>query len=72
MAENSLASPFGGGALVRTLGRRGEKKTPLSQKSKIFASSPMGRAKAAFGGRLLDKLKFGSFTGKGTAGMAVP
>ena len=43
---------------MRTLGRRGEKKTPLSQKSKIFASSPMGRAKAAFGGRLLDKLKF--------------
>ena len=43
---------------MRTLGRRGEKKTPLSQKSEIFASSPMGRAKAAFGGRLLDKLKF--------------
>ena len=58
MAENPLAPPFGGGAPVRTLGRRGEKKTPLSQKSKIFASSPMGRAKAAFGGRLLVKLKF--------------
>ena len=32
--------------------------TPLSQKSQIFASSPKGRAKAAFGGRLPDKLQF--------------
>ena len=32
--------------------------SPLSQKSKIFASSPKGRAKAAFGGRLRGKLKF--------------
>jgi hypothetical protein len=31
---------------------------PLSQKSKIFASSPRGRAKAACGGKLPDKLKF--------------
>ena len=31
---------------------------PLSQKSKIFASSPKGRAKAAFGGNLPDKREF--------------
>ena len=43
---------------MRTLGRRGEKKNPLSQKSKIFASSPKGRAKAAFGSRLPAKLIF--------------
>ena len=53
-----LASPFGGGAPVRILGRRGQKETPLSQKSQIFASSPEGRAKAAFGGRLPHKLQF--------------
>ena len=34
------------------------KKNPLSQKSKIFASSPKGRAKTAFGGRMPDKLQF--------------
>ena len=49
---------LGGGAPVRTLGRRGQKETPLSQKSQIFASSPEGRAKAAFGGRLPHKLQF--------------
>ena len=43
---------------MRTLGRRGEKKNPLSQKSKIFASSPEGRAKASFDGTLPDKLQF--------------
>ena len=43
---------------MRTLGRRGETEAPLSQKSKIFASSPKGRAKAAFGGSLPDKLQF--------------
>ena len=43
---------------MRTLGRRGEIITPLSQKSKIFASSPIGRAKAAFGGKLLHKPQF--------------
>ena len=45
---------------MRTLGRRGQKKTSLSQKSKIFASSPEGRAKAAYGDRLPAKLKFDS------------
>ena len=63
MLEDPLPPPsWGGGAPVRALGRREEKKNPLSQKSKIFASSPKGRAKAAFGGRLPDKLQFGVFT----------
>jgi hypothetical protein len=31
---------------------------PLSQKSKIFASSPKGRAKATYGGNLPDKGQF--------------
>ncbi|MBQ3206284.1 MAG: hypothetical protein IJB37_07015, partial [Peptococcaceae bacterium] len=31
---------------------------PLSQKSKIFVSSPKGRAKGAFGGKLPEKWQF--------------
>ena len=52
----NLPLPMGEVPSVCALGAERGIKAPLSQKSQIFASSPKGRAKAAFGGRLPDKL----------------
>ena len=57
-----LASPFGRGAPNLRFGAERVFVVsflyPLRQKSKIFASSPKGGAKAAFSGELTDKLNF--------------
>ena len=42
---SALASPFGRGAPVRTLGRRGLSQSKIGSEVPIFASSPKGGAK---------------------------
>ena len=42
---SALASPFGRGAPVRTLGRRGPSQSKIGSEVPIFASSPKGGAK---------------------------
>jgi len=60
-----LPPPLGEVPQCAHWGGEGKRRTPLSQKSKIFASSPKGRAKATFGGRLPAKLKFETLSAKG-------
>ena len=45
MDAAALASPFGRGAPVRTLGRRGPSQSKIGYEVPIFASSPRGGAK---------------------------
>ena len=53
--EIPLPLPLGEVPQCAHWGGEGENITPLSQKSQIFAGSPKGRTKAAFGGKLPHK-----------------